>query len=134
MNAEKKADLFPIALNAVILDCPDRYELAEFYLRLLGWEKTYDDDEWIDIAPPSGSIKISFQDNPGYVRPVWPDEPGKQQQMAHLDFTVKDTQQLELAVAHAIECGAIKAPVQYGGDQWATLFDPAGHPFCFVIW
>ena len=31
---------------------------------------------------------ILFQRNPEYCPPVWPEEPGVQQQMAHLDFSV----------------------------------------------
>ncbi|MFT4007477.1 MAG: VOC family protein, partial [Lacrimispora sp.] len=61
-------------------------------------------------------------------------EPGAQQQMAHLDFTVHNEEQMDLAVQHALSCGAIKASVQYDPIRWITMIDPAGHPFCFVIW
>jgi len=26
--------------------------------------------------------------------------------------------------------GAVKAESQYGGDDYVTMFDPEGHPFC----
>ena len=127
--------LLPIALDAVVLECKDAAALSDFYIRLLGWEIYYSEgDAWIDIVSPSGGVKIAFQRNEDYIPPVWPDEPDAQQQMAHLDFTVCDAEQMELAARHAISCGAKKARVQYEPEKWTTLIDPAGHPFCFVIW
>ena len=64
--------------------------------------------------------------NPAYVPPVWPEEPGAQQQMTHLDFAVDD---LEQAAAHAVRCGAVPARAQFT-DAWRVMLDPAGHPFC----
>lgn len=128
-------DALPIALETVILECKDVFVLSDFYIRLLGWRKNYQEgDEWIDIISPSGGVKIAFQRNPLYVPPVWPDMPGAQQQMAHLDFAVKDKAQMALAVTHALTCGARKADQQFDPDKWTTMLDPAGHPFCFVIW
>jgi len=46
--------------------------------------------------------------------------------MAHLDFAVND---LEKAVSHAVNCGAIVADTQYS-NEWRVMLDPAGHPFC----
>ena len=132
--------LLPIALDAIVLECKDAAALADFYIRLLGWEKNHvEPNEWTDIISPSGSVKIAFQQNDGYIPPIWPDEPGAQQQMAHLDFAVRDKEQMELAVQHALSCGAVKSGIQYGEDNppnsaWITMIDPAGHPFCFVIW
>jgi hypothetical protein len=134
MNKEHEEGLFPITLNAVVLDCRDINALSEFYLRLLGWEKTdVIGDEWIDIEPPFGGIKISFQRNDEYETPVWPEEAGSQQQMVHLDFTVKSLEHMKLAVEHALGCGAVKPQIQFGGEEWVTLLDPSGHPFCFVL-
>ncbi|WP_283608848.1 VOC family protein [Faecalispora anaeroviscerum] len=127
--------LLPIALDAVVLECKDMAALSDFYIRLLGWKKNYGEEgEWTDIISPSGGVKIAFQQNEDYITPVWPDEPGAQQQMTHLDFTVHNQEQLELAVQHAVSCGAVKASVQYDAEKWITMIDPAGHPFCFVIW
>lgn len=126
--------LLPISLDAVVLECNDVAALADFYIRLLGWKKNGgEDDEWAEIVAPSGGVIIAFQQNEDYSPPVWPDEPGAQQQMAHLDFTVRDKEQMELAVQHALSCGAVKASVQYDPEKWITMIDPAGHPFCFVI-
>lgn len=72
---------------------------------------------------------ILFQRNPEYCPPVWPEEPGVQQQMAHLDFAVND---LEEAVQHAINCGATMAAERFS-EEWRVMFDPAGHPFVCAV-
>jgi catechol 2,3-dioxygenase-like lactoylglutathione lyase family enzyme len=121
-----------IRLDAVVLDCPDVPALVDFYARLLGWNITYTEgDEWADVSPPEGGVKIALQKNDMYARPVWPEEPGAQQQMAHIDFAVADAAAMRQAADHALCCGAVMAPVQFSG-RWITLIDPAGHPLCFV--
>ena len=124
--------LLPIKLKTVVLDCTDIQALSDFYVKMLGWEKTYADDEWVDIQPPGGGIRLGFQKNDDYVAPVWPEEPPGQQQMLHLDFYMSSAEQMEKAVQHAISCGARKAEVQYD-SRWTVMIDPVGHPFCFVI-
>lgn len=122
-----------IELDEVVLDCRNVALLADFYSRLLGWENTYRENEWAALSSPSGGMKIAFQENELYVPPVWPETPNMQQQMAHLDFRVHSHEEMELAVEHAISCGALKAATQYS-DRWTVLFDPEGHPFCIVIY
>ncbi len=122
-----------IRLNAVVLDCPDVAALSDFYVRFLGWQRSYaEEDEWAEVVDPSSGAKIAFQQNEDYLPPVWPEEPGKQQQMLHLDFIVGDETQREEAVRHAIACGAARAPKQYS-DAWTVMLDPVGHPFCIVV-
>ncbi|HWR22331.1 MAG TPA: VOC family protein [Feifaniaceae bacterium] len=128
----EQAKIPAIELYEVVLDCRNVALLCDFYSRLLGWENTYREDEWTAISSPSGGVKIAFQENELYVPPVWPETPERQQQMEHLDFMVNGPEEMELAVAHAISCGAKKADIQYS-DQWTVLFDPEGHPFCIVI-
>lgn len=119
-----------IKMYAFTVDCTDPYELAKFYAALLGWEIPFHDDDWACVGAPGASQGaypgITFQRNPAYQPPVWPEKPGEQQQMAHLDFAVND---LKEAVAHAVACGARVAQAQFS-DDWTVMFDPAGHPFC----
>ena len=127
--------MLPIKLDAVVLECRDVVQLADFYARLLGWDNHYQqDDGWADIVAPSGGVKIAFQKNEEYIPPIWPEEPGMQQMMVHLDFTVQSKQELETATEHALSCGAVLTKAQYGDGKWVTFLDPAGHPFCFVLW
>jgi len=119
-----------IKMASIMLDCKDPNELAKFYAELIEWKIVYTDEEYTVIAAPGTQrgeyISISFQQNPDHKPPVWPEEPGAQQQMAHIDFAVND---LEKAVQHAINCGAAVADTQFS-DNWRVMFDPAGHPFC----
>lgn len=116
---------FVSSIIGVALDCRDPDELADFYVELLGLEKTISSGNWAGIHTPQGII-LAFQRVEEYVPPVWPWQEGEQQQMLHLDFAVDD---LEKAVEHATKCGAKKAEVQYY-DSSTVMFDPAGHPFC----
>lgn len=125
--------LLPIRMGTVVLDSRDSKALSDFYIRMLGWQKTYEDDDWIDIQSPTGGVKLGFQTNPDYTPPTWPEEPPHQQQMLHIDFEVASRAQMEQAVQHAVACGAAIAPQQYS-DLWIVMLDPAGHPFCFVLW
>ena len=123
-------DELKIKMSAFTLDCKDPQELAKFYAALLQWEIPFQDEEYVIVGAPGtnqGAYPgITFQRNPEYQPPVWPEEPEAQQQMAHIDFAVND---LEKAVQYAIQCGATVAGAQFS-DDWRVLFDPAGHPFC----
>ncbi len=62
MDTLDRKGLLPIALDAIVLECKDVAALSDFYIRLLGWKKNYEeDDEWIDIISPCGGVKIAFQ-------------------------------------------------------------------------
>lgn len=113
------------SILGISMDCLDANALAAFYVRLSGWEQVISGEEWAGIRTPHGLLLV-FQTVEGYVPPVWPWESGKQQQMAHMDFYVED---LDKAVAHAMECGATRADTQYF-DTSTVMLDPAGHPFC----
>lgn len=123
-------DELKIKLYSFTVDCTDPYELAKFYASLLKWEIPFHDADWACVGAPGAGQGaypgITFQRNPAYQPPVWPEAPDAQQQMAHLDFAVND---LEAAVAHAVHCGARIADQQFS-DGWRVMFDPAGHPFC----
>ena len=119
-----------IKLYSFTIDCTDPYALANFYAKLLGWTIPFYDEEYACLGAPGtqqGAYPgITFQKNPLYTPPVWPDQPEAQQQMAHLDFAVNN---LEESVAHAVRCGATVAAAQFS-EHWRVLLNPAGHPFC----
>ena len=123
-------DELKIKMYAFTLDCTDPHGLAKFYTALLGWEIVFFDKEYAIVGPPGtgqGAYPcITFQRNPEYQPPVWPDAPDAPGQMAHLDFAVNH---VEKAVGHAIHCGATIAGEQFN-DHWRVMLDPAGHPFC----
>lgn len=120
-----------IRFGNVTVDCPDEEALCGFYEKLLGWKRQ---DCWGHpaLSSPDGAHFFLFIQEKGadmlpYVPPVWPEQPGKQQKQMHFDFQVPD---VPAAVACAEKLGAVKAPAQFGGDAFTTMFDPAGHPFC----
>lgn len=119
-------------LSSVVIDSDNANELANFYQKLLGWEKKVynhgDNGDWIVLVNKKESTtRLVFQEIKDYKKPVWPEENDAQQQMMHLDFYVDD---VEESVAHALSCGAVLANYQFG--DWRVLIDPAGHPFCIV--
>jgi catechol 2,3-dioxygenase-like lactoylglutathione lyase family enzyme len=111
----------------VVLDAPDARELAHFYQRLLGWTIFNESDNWVDLAPSEhAGYNFAFATEKNYVRPVWPTVDGQPQMSLHLDIEVDD---LEQAVAHAVEVGAEQAAYQPQRNV-RVMLDPAGHPFC----
>jgi catechol 2,3-dioxygenase-like lactoylglutathione lyase family enzyme len=113
----------------VVIDSPDPKALAGFYSELLGWQLWKPDE--MDpgeaaIDSGEGVVGITFHLKEDYVRPVWPNTPGEQQMMMHLDFEVSD---LAEATAYALENGAELAAFQ-PQDDVRVFYDPDGHPFC----
>jgi predicted enzyme related to lactoylglutathione lyase len=127
----------PMRVSGPVLDAANPVELARFYERLLGWTMTDcegprpgfpPEDGWARLRSPSGDLKLEFQWEQHYVRPVWPPVPGEPQMMLHLDILVED---LDAGVAWALESGATVAEhqPQRPGDH-VIMLDPEGHPFC----
>lgn len=117
-----------IKLADLVIDCPDAQALCNFYEGLLEWKKA-DLFGHPALVNESGVMFAFVQEEvPGlYEPPVWPEVEGRQQKQIHFDFLVPD---VPAAVAKAEQLGAVKAADQYGGDNFTTMFDPAGHPFC----
>ena len=113
------------SIIGISFDCLNANELADFYVKVTGWNKEISSDEWAGIRTPQGLLLV-FQTVENYVPPVWPWQNDKQQQMAHIDFKVDNLADSE---ALAIKHGAKKAEIQYF-DTSTVMLDPAGHPFC----
>lgn len=116
-------------LATVCIDCADADAMADFYGRLLGWEVTLREPHRVLMRDPNGGAGLSFQAETGYRVPAWPEEPGEQDKMLHLDFKVDD---LDAAVAHALASGARLAEHQ-PQSRVRVLLDPADHPFCLFV-
>lgn len=121
-----------IKFYSVVIDCKDPEALAAFYAQLMDWQVVYSSEEYAGVGvpdtPQGGYPVLTFQRVPDYVPPVWPEQPGVQQTMEHLDFAVDD---LEAAVAHAVRLGARTADEQFN-EGWEVMLDPEGHPFCLL--
>ncbi len=118
-----------LTLATVCIDGADAHELAAFYCRLLGWEPTLTEPDWVLVRDPAGGTGLSFQAEADYVPPVWPQQRDQQRMMLHLDIRVDD---LEAGTRHALDSGATLADFQ-PQDGVRVFLDPAGHPFCLFL-
>lgn len=114
-----------IRLADLVVDCPDERALSEFYCQLLGWKRA--ELFGHPAAVSENGVMFLFVQEEDYVPPVWPEEEGAQQKQIHFDFLTAD---VPAAVAKAEALGAVKAKTQFGGENFTTMLDPAGHPFC----
>ncbi len=134
---------FP-TLIATVLDALDARELAEFYLRLLGYTYRPGDEmpppgepdlkgqDWLVLFDRNGIPRLSFQQVDELPAATWP-EPGVPMQL-HLDFRVDSAEDLEVQRQRALELGA-ELRYDRTGDPDEPLYvfaDPAGHPFCIL--
>jgi catechol 2,3-dioxygenase-like lactoylglutathione lyase family enzyme len=113
-------------LATTVVGSADPRALADFYQRLLGWDRVVDEQFWVRLAPPAAGTGLSFQYEPDFVRPVWPPQPGAPQMAMHLDIDVDD---VDASVEWALAAGAVLADHQPEHGVHVML-DPAGHPFC----
>lgn len=116
-------------LRTVCIDCADAHVMADFYGRLLGWEVTFSEPNWVLMRDPAGGTGLSFQAESGYREPTWPEQPTGHDKMLHVDIKVDDP---DAAVEHAVACGARLAEYQPQA-RVRVLLDPAGHPFCLFV-
>jgi hypothetical protein len=128
MKGDPMDKLSSIRFDKVVIDCIDPKALSDFYIRLLGWRKGYDKDDFIIIGSETSNVDIGFQKNSDYVPPKWPESKDEQQQMLHLDFAIPGSEHPDW-VRHAVSCGARVADQQFS-NEWTVMLDPEGHPFC----
>jgi catechol 2,3-dioxygenase-like lactoylglutathione lyase family enzyme len=135
-----------VTVRTVNLDCADALAMARFYSGLLGWELTVVEPDWVLMRDPLGGTGLSFQQTEEYERPTWPEEPGRQQKMLHLELLVSPTggageggysekegqAALADAVRLALSVGGTLAEPQSRPDLRVVL-DPAGHPLCLFL-
>ena len=112
--------------------------MARFYGGLLGWEPTYTEPDWVLMRSPDGGVGLSFQAEPKYRSPTWPEEAELQQKMIHLDVRVTPMESqtpleaLEAALEVAVSVGG-RAAEHQARDDLRVVFDPAGHPLCLFL-
>ena len=114
-----------ITLGNIMIDCRDAVELQRFYGALLGWELC--EAFGLPGVRSGNGVLFLFAGEEDYVPPICPEEEGRQQKQMHCDF---QAEHLEQAVRDAEKLGAVRAAAQFGGEEFVTMLDPAGHPFC----
>jgi predicted enzyme related to lactoylglutathione lyase len=116
-----------ITIGDLMIDCTNANRAREFYANLTGWEKLIAYDCLALNTNNGMTILFVEPDEIPYEPPVWPEEYTKQQKQMHFNFQVDD---LPEAVEEAIRFGATKSLSQFGEEQYVTMLDPEGHPFC----
>ena len=124
----------PTRWTTLTLDCSDADALASFYADLFGWDiNARDGAGWVQLRDPEGGVGLNLQADDSYEPPTWPERPGRQAKMMHLEILVDD---LEAAVERVLRGGGTEAAHQ-PGDRDPTrirvMLDPAGHPFCLFV-
>lgn len=114
-------------IGSITIDSANSQALAQFYCELLDGKEIENNEHFIQIEV-ANHLRMTFQFVDGYQPPVWPEEPGKQQQMEHLDIMVDN---LEEAVQKAESLGAKRAEKQFIPGI-VVMKDPAHHPFCLI--
>jgi len=115
-----------LTIGDLSIDAVNPEKLRNFYAALTGWEKS------VAFGSPALTVEngllILFMDvDCGYVPPIWPEEPDKQQKQMYFNFQVDN---LASAVKEVIRLGGVKASAQFGGEHYVTILDPEGYPFC----
>ncbi|MGY5129541.1 VOC family protein [Streptomyces nigrescens] len=118
-----------IKFGVIALDCPDPRALANFYAEVLDWQVTGGDDEWIEVAGPTGRT-LAFQRVTDYRPPQWPGQDVPQQ--LHLDFDVAHAD-IDEAERKIVALGAKLVQRDAEARDWRVYLDPAGHPFCLCL-
>lgn len=81
---------------------------------------------------PAG-VHLNIQGEAWYHPPTRPERSGEQAKMVHFEVEVDD---LDVAVAAALDAGGTEAPWQPPDRDRARiriLLDPAGHPLCLFV-
>lgn len=138
------AEMPGVSLATVCIDCADAHEMARFYGGLLGWEPTFVEPDWVLMRDPGGGVGLSFQAEPAYEPPTWPETPSAQQKMLHLDVRVTPAgagpdddgesgqAALDSAAELAVSAGGRLADHQPREDL-RVILDPSGHPLCLFL-
>jgi predicted enzyme related to lactoylglutathione lyase len=116
-----------LRVQALVIDAADPSALATFWQELLGWRRTYEEDDEVVLEPPAGSPEDGVAADLLFAKVP----EGKQaKNRLHLDLRPDDR---DAEVARAEALGATRVDV--GQDDtvtWVVLADPEGNEFCIL--
>ena len=107
--------------QAICIDTTDPAPLARWWAELLGWSISDEDDDEVELTPPTGEWPVLL------IGRVPEAKAGKNR--LHLDL-VPDDQAAEVARAESL--GARRVDIGQGDPSWVVLADPEGNEFCIL--
>ncbi|CAM3143005.1 VOC family protein [Tsukamurella hominis] len=131
----------PPRFRQLVIDAADARRSAEFYRALLSLEYLPGDEPRDGAADPAfivllgadGRRLLGFQTVPAFARSTWPSMDVPQQ--LHLDFAVRDDDELEEHHRRVLELGGtlIEDRLDDSEDPLRVYADLDGHPFCIFV-
>jgi len=116
-----------LRIQCLCIDTTDPARLASFWQAVLGWRRTFEEDDEVALEPPAASREDGVVPGLLFLR-VPEDKAGKNR--LHLDLRPED-QATEVARLEAL--GARRADVGQGPDvSWVVMADPDGNEFCVL--
>jgi hypothetical protein len=107
----------------LIVDAADPRAIARFWEQVLGWVRTVDEPDEVEIAPPGGA-------KPTIVFVPVPEAKTVKNRL-HIDVNpVGCTRDEE--VDRLLALGARRVDVGQGDHTWVVLADPEGNEFCVL--
>ena len=107
------------SIYTITIDCADPDRLAAFWGQLLGWGRSYEDEDEVAIEGDEGPALL-FGRAP---------EPKRVKNRIHLDLNPDDQ---EAEVARAKQLGATEVDIGQRDVSWVVLADPEGNEFCIL--
>ena len=98
-----------IRLVGLAIDCADAPPVARFYERPFGFRIGGMGPRCAQLSDSEGGVHLNIQGATWHRPPIWPESEGELTKMMHFEVEVED---LEAAVATAIEAGGTQVPWQ----------------------
>jgi hypothetical protein len=116
-----------LRIQCLCVDTADPAGLAAFWQSVLGWRRTFEQDDEIVLEPPEGSPEDGIAPDLLFLRV--PDAKAGKNRL-HLDLRPEDQ---AAEVVRLEQLGARRADVGQGPDvSWVVMADPDGNEFCVL--
>lgn len=116
-----------IRIQCMAIDANDPDALARFWADVLGWRRTFEDEDEVVLEPPAGSPEDGVSPDLIFLKVP---EPKQAKNRLHLDLRPED-QRAE--VDRVLGLGARRVSVGQGDDvTWEVLADPEDNEFCVL--
>ncbi|MBO0746680.1 MAG: VOC family protein [Candidatus Dormibacteraeota bacterium] len=122
---------------SIVVDCLDVAAQAEWWRETLGWQKVYEADDEVVIAPPDVTEELIRSTpwekvGPGIVFVPVPEGKTLKNRL-HIDLAPHTSDDRDAEIARLLERGATPADIGQPPDvSWTVLADPEGNEFCVL--